>query len=176
MTTTDVIAALGRARPLDRGSAPWTLRFLEAADRQFGGRWRSVELTGDEALEIRLPPHAGEPCRGDLLPLLPGSGGCTVADAARQLRGMQERYARENRSCWSRITEAASAPFSELILTTAPIDSDDHRALIVIPGALYHLDGFHRLLGWAIAERLTPAARIRAIVAGDRPQPISRKP
>lgn len=164
MTTADVIAALARARPLDRGSAPWTLRFLDAADRQFGGRWRELELTGVQALDIRLPPHAGEPCRGDRVELVPAAG-ARVDDAARRLRDMEERYSRLNQSCWGRISEAASAPFSTVILTPAPIDTDDHRALAVIPGALYHLDGFHRLLGWAMAGRLTSTARIQAIVA-----------
>ena len=165
MTTADVIDALGRARPLDQGSAPWTLRFVAAADRQFGGRWRAVELTGEDALAIVLPPHAGEPCQGDRMALV-GVGGARVADTARRLRGIQEEYARANASCYGRIAEAASAPFSQLILTPAPLESDDYRGLVARPGALYHLDGFHRLLGWAIAERLTAEARIAAVIAG----------
>ena len=31
---------------------------------------------------------------------------------------------------------------------------------------LYHLDGLHRLIGWSLAGRLTPALRVRAYVAG----------
>ena len=165
MTTADVIDALGRARPLDQGSAPWTLRFVAAAGRQFGGRWRVAELTGEDALAIVLPPHAGESCRGDRMALV-GADGARVADAARRLREIQEEYAGANASCWGRIAEAASAPFSQLILTSAPLDSDDHRGLVARPSTLYHLDGFHRLVGWAIAGRLTAEARIAAVIAG----------
>jgi hypothetical protein len=173
MTTADVIAALASARPLDEGSAPWTRRFLETAERQFGRRWHRVELTGEDALAIVLPPHAGEPCRGDRLQLV-DAGGASVRAAAARLRKLREDYARANSTCWSRISGAASAPFSELILTPAPLDSDDHRALPIIPGALYHLDGFHRLLGWAIADRLTPETRLAAIVAGERRPRVRR--
>ena len=172
MTTADVIAALGRARPLDSGSAPWTLRFLDIADRQFGGTWRRLDLRGDQALAIMLPPHAGEPCCGDRLALL-DSAGARLGDAARRLRAVEDAYSRENRSCWSRIRGAISTPFSEVILTPAPLDSDDHRGLPVVPDTLYHLDGLHRLLGWALAGRLTPDAAIPAMVA-ESPQTSPR--
>ena len=166
LTRADVVAALGRERSLTDGSAPWTLKFIELADRQFGGRWRQMSITGPDALSIVLPPHAGEPCRGDRLALIEPEG-ATVRDAARRLAAIRSEYEVENRSCWGRIAQATAAPFSTLVLTTAPLDDDDYRA--IAPGAarLFHLDGFHRLVGWAWAGRLTPEVTIPVLVAGD---------
>jgi hypothetical protein len=160
----DVAAALAAARPLASGSGPWTMRFLEIAGRQFPGAWNEVELSGHEALGIILPPHAGEPCRGDRLPLVP-PGGATVAETADVLRRLREDYESRNPSCWSRIAEAAARPFSTLILTAEPLEADDYHSVILQPGRLYHLDGFHRLVGWAWAGRLTRDASVRAFLA-----------
>ena len=33
-----------------------------------------VTIPGDSALDILLPPHAGEPCKGDQLTLVPDHG------------------------------------------------------------------------------------------------------
>lgn len=170
MRTADVIAALARGRPLDRGSAPWTLRFLDIAARQFGDDWREVVIDGEAALEIVLPRHAGEPCQGDRLALV-GSEGASVRWAAQSLRAIQADYERENRSCWKRIIEAAERPFSTVILTPGPLDTRDHRTLPSRPGALYHLDGLHRLIGWAWSGRLTPGTPIAALIAGPCPYP-----
>jgi hypothetical protein len=166
VTRADVIRTLGNGRSLTSGSAPWTLRFLDKADQQFGGEWHSRTLTGREALEILLPPHAGEPCKGDRLTLVDPAG-ATVRDAARRLAQFRENYQAANPSCWSRIEEAALAPFSGIILTPAPLDHDDYRGLEPEPGRLYHLDGFHRLVGWAWAGRLSgTAVRVPALIAG----------
>ncbi len=167
LTRADVVAALGRERSLTDGSAPWTLKFIELADRQFGGRWRRMTISGTEALAIVLPPHAGEPCRGDRLSLIDPKG-ATVRDAARRLAVIRNEYEGANRSCWGRIAEATAAPFSTLVLTTAPLDDDDYRAIERGAARLFHLDGFHRLVGWAWAGRLTPGVTIPVLVAGDR--------
>src|SRR4029450_8913180 len=128
VTRADVIASLAAARALDDGSAPWTPRLIEKAHTQFGGVWPSRTLTGGEALEILLPPHAGEPCKGDRLTLI-NPAGATVRDAARRLAKIRAAYEASNRSCWSRIAEAAPAPFSGIILTAAPLDEDDYRSM-----------------------------------------------
>lgn len=166
MTRADVIAAIGVGRSLTGGSGPWTLRFVDTADRQFGGVWHRRELSGPEALEILLPPHAGEPCKGDRLTLIDPAG-ATVRDAAQRLSQFREQYETANPSCWSRIEEAALSPFSGVVLTAAPLDADDYRGMAPISGRLYHLDGFHRLVGWAWAGRLSgTTARIPALIAG----------
>lgn len=146
------------------GSMPWTLRFLEQADRQSGGRWTRRQLTGDDASRIVLPPHQGEPCHGDRLRLVP-PGGATVAEAAEALLGIQEEYARANAECWSRMSQAATAPLSTIVVTTRPLDLEEFRSLVPRAGRLYHLDGFHRLVGWMRAGRLGPRTSISAIVA-----------
>jgi hypothetical protein len=165
LTRLDVVAAIGAERSLTEGSAPWTLKFVDIADRQFSGAWRPIALAGSEALEIVLPPHAGEPCRGDRLMLI-GPGGATVAEAARRLARIREEYAASNPSCWGRMAGAAAAPFSTLVLTTAPIEAEDYASIAPSPGRFYHLDGFHRLVGWAWAGRLTAGVRLKAWVAG----------
>jgi hypothetical protein len=165
ITRQHVLETLAAGRDLRSGSAPWTLRFIDLADAQCAGVWHEVELDGLDALGVVLPRHAGEPCRGDRLTLV-ADAGTVVRDAAETLRRLAAGYARENPSCWGRITEASTSAFSPLILTTTPLDTDEHRRLERRAGALYHLDGFHRLLGWAIAGRLTADARLRAHVAG----------
>ena len=166
MNRSDVVAALGAARPLSDGSAPWTLRFIDIADRQFGGVWSSRILTGAEALEILVPPHAGEPCKGDRLTLVDPAG-ATVREAARRLAQLRDDYRDANQSCWGRIEQAATTAFSGIILTTAPLEADDYKGMAPLAGRLYHLDGFHRLVGWAWAGRLTSGtARVPALIAG----------
>lgn len=165
LTRAEVIAAIGAERSLTEGSAPWTLAFIEVADRQFDGQWRHVTVSGPDALRVVLPPHAGEFCRGDRLPLV-GPTGATVHDTARHLARIRDDYASANRSCWGRIAASAAEPFSTLVLTTNPLDADDYRGIAPAPGQLFHLDGFHRLVGWAWAGRLTDGTRLSALVAG----------
>jgi hypothetical protein len=165
LTKADVVRLLGEGRSLTGGSAPWTLRFIDQADAQFGGQWAWHTLSGAEALEIILPPHAGEPCKGDTLALV-ASGGATVRQAAVNLAAVHADYARLNASCWSRISESAQASFTPVILTTAPLESEDYVTVAPVPGRLYHLDGFHRLVGWAWAGKLDARGSIQAVVAG----------
>jgi hypothetical protein len=159
----NIVAALARERDLKSGSAPWTLKFIERASAQFN-EWREIEIDAAAALDIILPPHNGEPCKGDRLELVP-SGGATVAEATRTLRVIRSEYERNNPTCWGRIDQAFDQPFSTLLLTTAPLDADEYRSLTPVAGRLYHLDGFHRLIGWTFAKRLTGDVRLRALVA-----------
>jgi hypothetical protein len=163
LTQNDIVAALACERDLKSGSAPWTLKFIERASAQFA-EWRAVELDAAAALEIILPPHNGEPCKGDRIELVQ-SGGATVAEATRTLLAIRSDYEQNNPTCWGRIAEASAQPFSTLILTTAPLDANEYRSLTAEPGRLYHLDGFHRLIGWSLANRLTTGTRVRAFVA-----------
>ena len=160
----DVLAELARGRDLRTGSAPWTLKFIERATAQFG-EWREVEIDAAAALEIILPPHNGEPCKGDRLELVP-AGGATVAEAARTLAAIQPHYERNNPTCWGRIAQAGVGPISTIILTAAPLDALEYRSIQAEPDRLYHLDGFHRLIGWTMAGRLGPDVKVRALLAG----------
>ena len=164
--TTDLTSRVLAERGHEGGSWPWTLRFLQAADEEFGGLWREVTLPAEEAAAVRLPEHRGEPCRGDRLALV-DRGGASVAEVARRLTEQAESYARLNPECWSRIARAREAPLSTIVLVPAPLDIADHDSLRGGAGRLFHVDGFHRLVGWALVGRLQAGQpAIRAFVAG----------
>lgn len=152
----------GRGGPT--GSWPWTVRLLDAADRRAAGHWRVVTIDAARALSVWLPSHAGEPCQGDRLTLVTEPG-ATVADAAAAFARIEAAYAKDNRSCWSRITRAAGEPFSPIALCNEPADPAGAAKTRPPEGTLFHLDGFHRLVGWAWAGRLVPGAAVRAFVA-----------
>lgn len=138
---------------------------LSRADQQFGGAWREVTLTADEALAIALPPHSGEPCRGDQLTLV-GPHGATLHEAAATLAALGDAYAKNNPSCAERIGFASEAPFSHVVLCTAPLDWEEYANVTPVDGARYCIDGFHRLVAWAAAGRITSNAAVRAWIAG----------
>jgi hypothetical protein len=142
-----------RSRGGQHGSWPWTRKLLAAADAQFQSRWRSATIDGETALDIRLPSHAGEPCKGDLLTLV-GAKGATVREAAAMLEKVADAYARHNESCMSRIEFAAAAPLSQVVLCTAPLNWEEYAHVTPAEGALYCIDGFHRLVAWAWKGRL----------------------
>lgn len=154
-----------RSRGGSHGSWPWTRKMLARADEQFGGVWRELTLSGDAALDILLPPHAGEPCKGDQLTLV-ADVGATVRDAGAALTQLGEAYARNNPSCTERLGFAADAPFSHVILCTAPLDWEEYAKVTPQPGAHYCIDGFHRLVAWAAAGRLTKDTTLSAWLAG----------
>ena len=147
------------------GSWPWTRKLLAAADVQFQSQWRATAITGAEALDIRLPSHAGEPCKGDLLTLV-GSNGATVRDAAATLEKVAGAYARHNTSCMSRIEFAAAAPISQIVLCTAPLNWEEYADVAPVDGALYCVDGFHRLVAWAWKSRLSADVEVPIWLAG----------
>jgi len=154
-----------RARGGSHGSWPWTRKMLARADAQFGGVWRELSIDGNAALDILLPPHSGEPCKGDQLTLVADEG-ATVREAAAALAAFGEAYARNNPSCAERLRFAADAPFTHLILCTAPLDWEEYGRVTPRPGAYYCIDGFHRLAAWAAAGRLSSGATISVWLAG----------
>jgi hypothetical protein len=156
-----VLASRGGAH----GSWPWTRKLLSAADDQFGQQWRAHAISGADALEIRLPPHAGEPCKGDLLTLV-GGNGATVREAAAMLEKVAGAYARHNASCMGRIEFAAAAPLSQVVLCTAPLKWEEYADVTPADGALYCVDGFHRLVAWAWKGRLTCGVGLPIWLAG----------
>lgn len=150
-----VLASRGGAH----GSWPWTRKLLAAADAQFLSRWRVDTIDGAQALDIRLPPHAGEPCKGDLLTLV-GGAGATVREAAATLEKVVGAYARHNASCMSRIEFAAEAPLSHVVLCTAPLNWEEYAEVTPAKDALYCVDGFHRLVAWAWKGRLSSGVEL----------------
>lgn len=124
-------------------------------------------MPAESALDIVLPSHAGEPCKGDQLTLI-GDGGATVREASNALTRLGEAYARNNASCAERLGFAADAPFSLVVLCTAPLDWEEYATVTPRPGAYYCIDGFHRLVAWAAVGRLTKDAQLSVWLAGDR--------
>ena len=105
----DVLEAFAAGRNPAEGSGPWTTRFIRQATKQFDERWSIVEITGAEARAIVVPPHSGEPCRGDRMELVP-PGGLSVESTARALEACRDAYAVANRTCWSRICLLYTSP------------------------------------------------------------------
>ena len=165
VTLAEIQQEILASRGGSHGSWPWTRKMLARADEQFGGPWREVALTADQALEILLPPHSGEPCRGDLLTVV-GSGGATVREAARTLTSYGEAYAKNNPSCAERIGFASEAAFSHVVLCTAPLDWEEYAKVTPVDGARYCIDGFHRLVAWAAAGRISGDVTLSAWIAG----------
>jgi len=147
------------------GSWPWTRKLLAQADRQFNGAWRELTLRGGDAPDIRLPPHAGGPCKGDQLTPVGDAGGA-VRDVAQKFLQLGDAYTRNNPSCAERIEASGGAPFSHLILCTAPLEWEEYAKVAPAPGAYYCIDGFHRLVAWAARGRLTPDSELRVWIAG----------
>lgn len=165
MTLTEIQQQVLASRGGAHGSWPWTRKMLARADEQFGGVWQAASLPAALALSVTLPPHAGEPCRGDQLTLV-GASGAHVADAATALAGLGEAYARNNPSCAERLALAREAPFSAVVLAPAPLDWEDYAGVTIEPGGLYCIDGFHRLVAWAAAGRLVRGVDLPVLIAG----------
>lgn len=163
MTFAEVIDVVGSSRSWTDGSGPWTRRFLEEADLAVAGHWSRATVTRNSLLSAALPPHAGEPCRGDRMVLVPEPGQ-TVQTASAFLKTHAARYARENPSCWGRITQAMDEEFSTVILSSVPISVAGHDPAAV--AGPFVLDGLHRLLGWSLAGRLNSEDTIPIILCG----------
>ena len=165
MDLKQVTESVLQSRGGSHGSWPWTRKLLAAADAQFQSRWREHRIDGADALEVRLPPHAGEPCKGDLLTLV-GASGATVREAAATLERVAGAYARHNTSCMSRIEFAADAPLSHVVLCAAPLNWEEYAQVAPADHALYCVDGFHRLVSWAWKGRLSAGLEVPVWLAG----------
>ena len=165
LTVDSIEEACLRSRGGSHGSWPWTRKMLARADEQFGGVWRELTIDGEAALGILLPPHSGEPCKGDQLTLVAGQG-ATVREAGAARTHLGDAYARNNPSCAERLGFAAGAPFSHVVLCAAPLDWEEYADVAPQTGAYYCIDGFHRLVAWAAAGRLTKDAKLSVWRAG----------
>ena len=160
-----VLEAVAQGRGLTEGSWPWTVKYLTAADQVVGGRWRYVDVPLARLREVVLAPHAGEPCQGDTMELVPAAG-ATVAATARRLAAEVPAYSVHNATCWGRIERALAEPFSTVVLSTHPLSEAGHSARGPANHAWFVLDGFHRLVAWERAGRLTDSKPVRVIRAG----------
>jgi hypothetical protein len=163
-TLDEVMHLWSAGRDVARGSGPWTRRMLERADAQCAGRWLECAVRGDALLDVHLPRHAGEPCHGDRRDLVP-DGGQTVREAARTLRTWDEAARAESRECWRRLSAALHEPLTRVVLSTAPLSGHPDYAGLPPGPALFHLDGWHRLVAWALADRLDATVWLDAHVA-----------
>jgi hypothetical protein len=159
----DVMAAVASGRSFTDGSGPWTLKHLQTADAMFAGRWRMVDVPADALRQAVLGAHAGEPCRGDSMELVP-AGGASVAATASRLRAARVDYEGHNPSCWGRMQQAAGEPFSLIVLAMRPMIELGHGAGAA--GRFFVVDGLHRLVAWELAGRLAQGGSIRACICG----------
>jgi hypothetical protein len=159
----DVDAELRASQDVTRGPGRWTVEMIREADRAAGGNWWALRVPGVALLDVGLPRHAGEPCQGDALELIP-TGGTTVAGAVRALARQLDAYRAANRSCAGRIDRARGEPFSRILLSRRPLARPEYAGMG--PAPAYHLDGLHRLIGWGAEGRLTAEAWIDVYLAG----------
>ena len=163
LTHDDIVAALARERDLRV-----RLRAVDAEVHRARERAVPRMARGRARRRGRARHHPAAAQRRAVQGRSPRARAVRRRDGRRgheQLRAIRSDYEQNNPTCWGRIAEASAQPFSTLILTTAPLDADEYRSLTAEPGRLYHLDGFHRLIGWSLANRLTTGTRVRAFVA-----------
>ncbi|WP_150254593.1 DUF6309 family protein [Nocardiopsis deserti] len=137
---------------------------LTLATRQLGGTWHRVALDRADVLSVLLPWHTGEYGERELVP----PDGATVAEALSTLTAWRREYPTTNPVCWNKLdwhTEAAHAP---LFLSSRALDHPFYERL-ERTDAVTHLDGLHRMLAWALADRLPPQPVLEAYLAGPVP-------
>ena len=127
----------------------WARDRFKEANAHFLGEWYECCLSLAEILEIKLPWHK--------YTYQTPENGLTVADAL-QIPSVQK---------W--IEEAPSYPDSYILLSAGPFKTDaiEYRLMKDHEGLLIMLDGQHRLVAWAKAEK----QRFLAFIAG---KPLDR--
>ena len=99
------------------GTDLYALEALRLADRELGGKWRVVQLSRKELINIVLPPHRhGKP--KNFTPLIPPPG-LSLDDTLERLAVMPE-YSRVNPQCWSSLITAAE-DHSPIYLASQPV-------------------------------------------------------
>lgn len=144
--------------------ARWALPLLDDLERLAEG-WQLVQLDEDDLARLWLPPHAGERCHGDTMPLGDGVDGASLRDVSRWLAANRDAYATANPSCWSRITLAARSAPSRLIVSPVSVGDrvkPDSAALVVV-------DGLHRAVAAWSAGRRTCEAYLPMLRQSGRP-------
>jgi hypothetical protein len=125
----------------------WARGELVKANGETGINWTLVLLSREDILSIMLPHH----CHPPQITLIPKMG-LDVAAAAVIIPDST----REIGECWDNIHSHKGRDFSQ---TCVFLRFGDSR--------LWHIDGLHRLLAWAIFEK---TEEINAYVVGPREQ------
>ncbi len=128
------------------------------------GTWNRVLLSREEVLGIVLPWHLSESGERELVP----RSGLTVGQAAEIVRSGGPELAAANPVCSKKLELFRRAPLTPVYLSTRPIPHPDYDDLRARTG-LIHLDGLHRTIAWALADRLPHDERTEAFVAGVLP-------
>lgn len=143
-------------------------RGIRVADKELG-RWRLVELELEEICEKLLLVNHHHPSDG--LELIPATG-ATIPLALETFRSLAAEYAVRNKDCYDHIMGKSKTEFNTIFLSNKPVSTiPEHQTLLYKPGSLIHLDGLHRLIGWAYARKFSDAyatnsKKLTAFVAG----------
>jgi hypothetical protein len=146
-------AEIHEARYPGHAPARWALPLIDQLDAGADG-WMLVELNEADFGALWLPEHAGEACHGDVMQLGDTPGGHPLEEAASWLALHADAYAAANPSCWGRISHAAQAPTTAIVVSPAAVGDrvkPAHVPLVVV-------DGLHRALAyWVSGRRTCPA-------------------
>lgn len=148
----EVLKAFDQEHSVKEGTNDWARKRLEDANKKFGGEWYRIKLSRREALNILLVWH--HDTREGLM--LISEGGSTVRDVANYWKEIKDDYRKKNKSCYEKIMRFSKDAFSSVFLSVKPITGygvAEYEKLKYRNGTLVHLDGLHRLIGWAIAGR-----------------------
>jgi uncharacterized protein DUF6309 len=167
----EVLSAFDKEHPMAQGSNEWARTRLVEANQKFKGEWRKVSLSRRDLNNILLVWHH-DPKEG--LELIPEHG-ATLAEVAARWKNIRHTYQSTNTECFKKILAFGESPFSTVFLSAAPLKGfnvPEYEKLQYREGCLVHLDGLHRLIGWAIAVRFNwfryffSKDKVEAFVAG----------
>lgn len=134
----------------------WAIGAIRIAEQQFG-HWRRAILSPDDILSVMLPYH--KRCGAVIVPPECSS----VAEAIERLKQQPP-----DSLCRKKAESFSNQPPTLIFLSMAPInhpDYADYQGLVQRQyRGLTHLDGLHRLMGWALAGQ----GNIEAYVAGSQ--------
>lgn len=165
VTTDEVLDSFRLAYPANEGSTmredSYAEKMMLLAVEEHGEPWYRVRLNRKDILSVVLPWHHGEKGERELIP----TTGATVQETLSRLRSWRDDYPRTNPHCWEKLHWHSAATLSPLILSAGAVDHPDY-AELKERDALTHLDGLHRMLAWALWDRLPRLHRLEAYAVG----------
>jgi len=171
----EVSTFFNKVHPVDETSIhfagnKWAMKHLEWADEVAVGTWSLCELEASEVLAIVCAHHAAEGTDTVLVP----ETGRTLQDLVADLQRRTGEYAENNPECWAKMAYWEGKDFSPVLLSTEPTMEGKGRRSLVDPslGSLFHQDGLHRLVRWALdgrfeAEIYAKNPQVTAYIAGE---------